>query len=85
MDVYLAEFHRVTKLKGKYLTTFGFNELSCHSSWAIIKKLKKTWKELLIEHDLIDSLYEYAIEEYKAYAYKNQKANSTNFVRLHNY
>lgn len=55
--VYLAEFKRVTALKGKYLTIKGFNEESSLSSLAIIFTLKRNWGQLLHEHNLIEELY----------------------------
>ncbi|QTB12958.1 hypothetical protein J2B92_19525 [Lysinibacillus sphaericus] len=84
-EVYLAEFKRVTALKGKYLTKKGFDEESSISSIAIILTLKRNWEQLLHEHNLIEVLYEYATDEYEKLAYMNGKASSTQFTREHPY
>ena len=64
-EVHLAEFKRVTALKGKYLTKKGFDEESSISSIAIIKSVKRDWGQLLQEYNLVDALYEYATIEYE--------------------
>lgn len=82
---YLDEFIRFTSLGGKYLTTHGFNEISKISSIAIIKGLKKTWLELLEEHNLIKKLYDYVTTEFIEFAIKNRKGNMTKFKKTHPY
>ncbi|WP_427137337.1 hypothetical protein [Psychrobacillus psychrodurans] len=82
---YINEFVRVTSKSGKNLTKRGFDEDSHLSSMSIIKGLKKSWKQLIVEFNKLEELYDYVIIEYQKYAYQNGKANSTNFVREHHY
>ncbi|WP_342535453.1 hypothetical protein MHI04_07150 [Lysinibacillus sp. FSL K6-1151] len=84
-EVHLAEFKRVTALKGKYLTKKGFDEESSINSIAIIKSVKRDWGQLLQEYNLVDALYEYAIIEYEHLACMNGKASSTQFTKEHPY
>lgn len=84
-EEYINEFIRVTSKCGKCLTKKGFDEEANLSSMSIIKGLKKNWKQLLVEFNKLEELYDYVIIEYQKHAYQNGKASSTNFVKEHHY
>ncbi|WP_340010829.1 hypothetical protein MHI32_21700 [Paenibacillus sp. FSL H7-0690] len=84
-EEYIREFLTVISQSGKYLTRKGFDEISKIPSMGIIKGLKKTWKELLVEYNQLNALYDYAVQEYQLHAFNNGKSDSTKFTREHPY
>jgi hypothetical protein len=81
----VRELKRVFRLGGKYLTRKGFDEESKYTSMSIIKELKKSWFELLVVYEMVGNLFTYVCEEYLKHAYKHNIANSSLFIKSHQY
>lgn len=85
IEEYIREFLRITSNLGKYLTRKGFDEISKIPSMGIIKGLRTSWRELLTYYNKLESLYDYASQEYLTHAMKNGKSDSTKFIKEHPY